>query len=113
MEETHVCEILWMMEGDFKLMSLILRASWKHMGTFLVDDYDEDEGYVVMDCFEKEDGSSAEVYYYDEEKRDIADIRLFMAVDEDEKENLTEAFREFMRERGESYDEIPYRQYLY
>ena len=113
MEDIPVCMAFWIQEEDLKLMKMILSARWKHTGTHPVDDSDEDEDYAIVDCFGKDDGSSAEVYYCDEDMTDVADIRVFMAVDEDEKEDFSQAYRQYMDERGLSYNEIPFIEYLY
>lgn len=39
-------------------------------------DYEDDGSYAVVEYYDHEDGSSAEVYYSDEGKKEISDIRF-------------------------------------
>lgn len=73
MEGTEkLSEIIWIAPEDFKTAMLILKNEWKFEGkeTYaeaedLDDDEidpDDDEYYEMVEYYEKEDGSSAEVY---------------------------------------------------
>lgn len=43
-------------------------------------DPDDDEYYDTVEYYEKEDGSSAEVYYSDYRRKEVSDIRFWMTV---------------------------------
>ena len=114
MEEKRVrCMIIWALPEDFKVLRLMLQAQWRHVGLKLIEEYDEDEGYLSVDLFEQDDGSRAEVFCSDLEGIDVADIRLFMAIDDDEKEEFERAYREYMEGQGLEPGEPPFMRYLY
>lgn len=131
MEGTEkLSEIIWIAPEDFKTAMLILKNEWKFEGreTYaeaedLDDDEidpDDDEYYGMVEHYEKEDGSSAEVYYADEEKKEISDIRFWMAIDEDERERFYSAYRELHPEWDPDKEDgilaaimDPYKAYLY
>lgn len=97
-KEPILYEIIWMAESDFKTAMIVLKNAWKYSGqeTFAEAeeleedeiDYDDDEYYAVVEYYDHDDGSSVGVYYADEEKKEISDIRFWMAIDEDEREVL-------------------------
>ena len=105
--------MVWILEEDFRLAKLILDSGWRHTGRCRVEDSDEEEDYVMTDHYERDDGSSAEVFYFDEDMTDIADIRFFMAVDGQERKDFEDACREYEREHGEDPGEFTFMQYLY
>ena len=130
MEGTEkLSEIIWIAPEDFKTAMLILKNEWKFEGkeTYaeaedLDDDEidpDDDEYYEMVEYYEKEDGSSAEVYYSDYGKKEVSDIRFWMVIDEDERERFYSAYKELHPEWDSDDDEIlaaiidPYKAYLY
>ena len=82
-------------------------------------DPDDDEYYEMVEYYEKEDGSSAEVYYSDYRRKEVSDIRFWMTVDDAEKQKFMAAFKELNPdwkpdEDSVLYDEdAPYRGFLY
>ena len=109
--EPMLCEIVWMMDYDFKAAMVMLRNAWERTGQETYeeaegpdeedDDLDgfplsilDDDRYAIVEYYERPDGSSAEVYYADEDKRTISDIRFWMRVDPDERERVVSSYRE-------------------
>lgn len=131
MEGTEkLSEIIWIAPEDFKTAMIVLRNAWKYSGqeTYAEAeeleedeiDYEDDEYYAVVEYYDHEDGSSAEVYYSDEEKKEISDIRFWMVIDEDERERFYSACRELHPEWDPDEEDgvlaaimDPYKAYLY
>lgn len=82
-------------------------------------DLDDDEYYDTVEYYEKEDGSSAEVYYSDYGRKEVSDIRFWMTVDDKEKEKFMAAFKELNPDWKPDEDSIlydedaPYKGFLY
>ncbi len=83
-------------------------------------DPDDDEYCEMVEYYEKEDGSSAEEYYSDYGKKEVSDIRFWMAIDEDERERFYSAYRELHPEWDPDKEDgilaaimDPYKAYLY
>ncbi len=108
---------------------LILKNEWKFEGkeTYAEAedleedeiDPDDDEYYEVVEYYEKEDGSSAEVYYSDYGKKEVSDIRFWMTVDDDEKKKFMAAVKKQNLDWKPDEDSIlydedaPYKGFLY
>ncbi len=130
--EPLLCEIVWMMDYDFKAAMVMLRNAWERTGQETYeeaegpdeedDDLDglplsilDDDRYAIVEYYERPDGSSAEVYYADEDKRTISDIRFWMRVDPDERERVVSSYREAHpdQEVDASFAFDLYKSYLY
>ena len=130
--EPMLCEIVWMMDYDFKAAMVMLRNAWERTGQETYeeaegpdeedDDLDglplsilEDDRYAIVEYYERPDGSSAEVYYADEDKRIVSDIRFWMRVDPDERERVVSSYREAHpdQEVDASFAFDLYKSYLY
>ena len=130
--EPLLCEIVWMMDYDFKAAMVMLRNAWERTGQETYeeaegpdeedDDLDglplsilEDDRYAIVEYYERPDGSSAEVYYADEDKRTVSDIRFWMRVDPDERERVVSSYREAHpdQEVDASFAFDLYKSYLY
>ena len=139
-EDPVLCEIVWIMDYDFKAAMVMLRNEWRRTGQKTYEEaegpeeedcdeeledgdfddllVDDEDLYAIVEFFEKEDGSGAEVYYADEGKRTVSDIRFWMRVDADEKDRFREAFAEAHPDLAAGEDapsliEHSYRAYLY
>ena len=130
MEGTEkLSEIIWIAPEDFKTALLILKNEWKFEGkeTYAEAegleedeiDPDDDEYYEMVEYYEKEDGSSAEVYYSDYGRKEVSDIRFWMTVDDAEKQRFMAAFKELNPDWKPDEDSIlydedaPYKGFLY
>lgn len=81
-------------------------------------DPDDDEYYAVVEYYEHPNGDSAEVFYLDEDRKEIGDIRFWMVVDEDERERFMKAYDELHPESEREDDGVlfapdPYSVFLY
>ena len=133
--EPMLCMIVWMMDCDFKAAMVMLNNAWRRTGQETYeeaegideedDEFDDlpldcldDDRYAIVEYYESPDGSGAEVYYADEGKKTVSDIRFWMRVDTDEREKFGEAFREAYPDLAAGKDapsliEASYREYLY
>ncbi len=127
-DEHTLSEIIWIAEADFKEASLILHHDWKFKGeqTYaeaedleIEDiDYDDDEYYAIVEYYEGKDGSTAEIYYLDEAKTQISDIRFWMKIDEEEKDRFIAQYKELHPDWKPDSDDVlfdpgPYYSFLY
>ncbi len=95
-DEKIFTKFVWVPEEALDGVMAKIRDEWKlvRSGEVSAEDYDEDEGYVAVESWERK-GQSAEVFYRDVYREEYVAIRLWVNYTESQKKAIYDVCEEF------------------
>lgn len=116
-DDQVLTELVWVDPEDFASTLITLQNNWNLTSSEIIneEERDEEDGYVAAEYYDDGKGNSAEVFFYDEDKMEIADIRFWITYTEAEKKKFIDQFEQLQPDweppNGTLVD--PYKAYLY